>query len=105
MIIDGVFKNLPQQVEEYKALLKDVMKTDSFGGLVNALLYDQARGTHNALFTDFRSLYTDVLLRDQGERGLREGGSGQSVEVASAGIRGRTGRTVVPVEPSVVRHS
>ncbi|XP_025426004.1 probable phosphorylase b kinase regulatory subunit beta isoform X2 [Sipha flava] len=31
MIIDGVFKNLPQQVEEYKMLLKDVMKTDSFG--------------------------------------------------------------------------
>lgn len=32
MIIDGVFKNLPQQVEEYKKALKDVMKTDSFGG-------------------------------------------------------------------------
>ncbi|XP_050425684.1 probable phosphorylase b kinase regulatory subunit beta isoform X2 [Adelges cooleyi] len=31
MIIDGVFKNLPQQTEEYKKLLKDVMKTDSFG--------------------------------------------------------------------------
>lgn len=34
MIIDGVFKNLPHQVEEYKTMLKDVMKTDSFGGWV-----------------------------------------------------------------------
>lgn len=32
MIIDGVFKNLSSQVEEYKALLKDVMMVDSFGG-------------------------------------------------------------------------
>jgi len=34
MIIDGVFKNLPQQVDEYRALLKDVMMVDSFGGRV-----------------------------------------------------------------------
>ncbi|XP_026821358.1 probable phosphorylase b kinase regulatory subunit beta isoform X1 [Rhopalosiphum maidis] len=31
MIIDGVFKNLPNQVEEYKTQLKDVMTIDSFG--------------------------------------------------------------------------
>ncbi|VVC30201.1 Hypothetical protein CINCED_3A013396 [Cinara cedri] len=31
MIIDGVFRNSSQQVDEYKNLLKDVMKVDSFG--------------------------------------------------------------------------
>lgn len=32
MIIDGVFKNLPEQVEEYQSLLKTRIKTDRFGG-------------------------------------------------------------------------
>ncbi|XP_050528785.1 probable phosphorylase b kinase regulatory subunit beta isoform X3 [Daktulosphaira vitifoliae] len=39
MIIDGVFKNLPQQIEEYKKLLKDVMRVDSVGDPLVPMFY------------------------------------------------------------------
>jgi phosphorylase kinase alpha/beta subunit len=32
LIIDGVFRNLPDQVEEYQMLLRQRMTTDSHGG-------------------------------------------------------------------------
>ena len=34
MIIDGIFKNLPDQVEEYRQLLKLRIQTDSHGGKI-----------------------------------------------------------------------
>ncbi|KAG8230656.1 hypothetical protein J437_LFUL010675 [Ladona fulva] len=38
MIIDGVFKTLPSQVEEYEKLLNDVMQKDSNGGIAVELI-------------------------------------------------------------------
>lgn len=35
MIIDGIFKNLPDQVEEYEKLLKARIKTDRYRGTNN----------------------------------------------------------------------
>lgn len=40
MIIDGVFKNLPDQVEEYQNLLKARIKTDKYGGKYYAFTYE-----------------------------------------------------------------
>jgi hypothetical protein len=35
MIIDGVFKSQPEQIEEYQNLLKSKIKRDMNGGIVN----------------------------------------------------------------------
>ena len=34
MIIDGVFKSLPEQVEEYQGLLKQRLQKDANGGIL-----------------------------------------------------------------------
>jgi phosphorylase kinase alpha/beta subunit len=37
MIIDGIFRNLPEQVEEYQNLLRPRISMDSHGGQENEL--------------------------------------------------------------------
>ena len=39
MIIDGVFKSQPEQIEEYQTLLKSKIKRDMNGGTVNYLSF------------------------------------------------------------------
>lgn len=50
-----------------------------------------------------RSIHPDVLLRDRGERRLRESRSRQPATVAGARVRGRCRPAAVPVESGAVR--
>lgn len=63
MIIDGVFKSMPEQVEEYSNLLKKLIHKNAFGGKIyfffnyyNYLVYE------NVFYVTLRSCNSNVLL-------------------------------------------
>lgn len=66
MIIDGVFKNLPEQVAEYQELLKQHVEIDKNGGFKFCLdkLFSKNKKLSYRNYVFFsRSNNTDVLLR------------------------------------------